>query len=53
MDDVSGYIWWGNLAGLPLILDKKTAAIDMKKDSARTNSLFTIYIETAEDQNGE
>ncbi len=29
MDDVSGYIFWGNLAGFPLILDKKEEAIDM------------------------
>lgn len=29
MDDVSGYIYWGNLAGLPLILDNKEGAIDM------------------------
>ena len=29
MDEVSGYIYWGNLAGLPLILENETSAINM------------------------
>jgi len=29
--------------------NRKTAATDMNKDSSRSHSLFTIYIETAED----
>jgi hypothetical protein len=33
--------------------NRKTAATMMNKDSSRSHSIFTIYIETAEDINGE
>lgn len=33
--------------------NRKTAATAMNKDSSRSHSLFTIYIETGEDVNGE
>jgi len=29
MEDVSVYIYWGNLAGLPLILENKVGAINI------------------------
>ena len=33
--------------------NRKTASINMNQDSSRSHSLFTIYIETAEEANGE
>ena len=33
--------------------NRKTAATNMNQDSSRSHSLFTIYIETAEEVNGE
>lgn len=33
--------------------NRKTASTNMNQDSSRSHSLFTIYIETAEEQNGE